>query len=108
MTAHENDCWTAVAIISHELCNDVEKPNITYRFEPYSWWFCCHKMEKEMGKSIEWNDKKAFVYIYEVTGCDGEGVEHKIDNCPFCGKPVVIEQSKRLQHHKKIVNERYK
>lgn len=100
--------WSAVQINSNELCSNDKEPNINYNFKPYSWWFCCQKMEKEMGKSIKWDDHKATLYIFEVTGYDGEGREIVINKCPFCGKPIIIEQSDRLQYWKEMVAKRYK
>jgi len=108
---HKDECYTAVSIESHELCCDLTEKdpehNITYAFKPYSWWFCCEKMRGQMDKSVRWNSEQAYLYVFEETGYDGEGNEIKINACPFCGKPIVIEQTDRLNYWKKIVGERY-
>ncbi len=102
----KNCLWTAVQLETHELCGDGKKINTNYSLKPYSWWWCCKKMEKEMYESVFWDDKRAHVYIDKPSGYE-EFEEIQIDNCPFCGKEIKIEQTERLTFWKKIVEDRY-
>lgn len=106
MVPHENECWSAVAVETHELCNDEPPVNTNYTFKPYSWSFCCDKMKQEMGDSVKFSQWGCYVYMDFVDGYDSS-TDIIINNCPFCGKPIVLEQTKRLEHWKKIVYERY-